>query len=86
MMLLREVIENVPVLASEGDLNREVTRVVYNSRKVQPGDLFVALRGTQTDGHRYIEQAFQQGASAALVEEPVEGPCWIQVEDTLPLL
>ncbi|MCB9768561.1 MAG: UDP-N-acetylmuramoyl-L-alanyl-D-glutamate--2,6-diaminopimelate ligase [Candidatus Omnitrophica bacterium] len=86
MMLLREVIENVPVLASEGDLNREVTRVVYDSRKVQPGDLFVALRGTQTDGHRYIEQAFQQGASAALVEEPVEGPCWIQVEDTLPLL
>jgi UDP-N-acetylmuramoyl-L-alanyl-D-glutamate--2,6-diaminopimelate ligase len=86
MMLLREIIDNVPVLASQGDLDREVTRVVYDSRKVQPGDLFVALRGTQTDGHRYVDQAFRQGATAALVEEPVMGPCWIQVEDTLSLL
>jgi len=86
MMLLREVLENVPVLSSQGDLDREVTRVVYDSRKVRPGDLFVALRGTQTDGHRYIENAFQLGAVAALVEEPVAAPCWVQVEDTLPLL
>ncbi len=86
MMLLRDVLANVPVLSSQGDLDREVTRVIYDSRKVQPGDLFVALRGAQTDGHRFIENAFQQGAVAALVEEPVSGPCWVQVEDTLSLL
>lgn len=86
MMLLREVLKDIPVLQSEGSLDREIGRVVYDSRKVKPGDLFVAIRGAKTDGHLFVEQAFRQGAAAVLVEEPVEGPCWVRVTETLPAL
>jgi UDP-N-acetylmuramoyl-L-alanyl-D-glutamate--2,6-diaminopimelate ligase len=60
--------------------------VVYDSREVQPGDLFVALRGQRTDGHDYVQEAFKRGAAAALVEEPISGPAWAVVPETLPAL
>lgn len=85
-MHFQKVLQGLPLIASEGDLGCDVTRVVYDSRNVQPGDLFVALRGDHTDGHLFIEQAFKAGAVAALVEEPVSAPCWAQVSDTLPAL
>lgn len=46
-----------------------VQRVVIDSRKVQPGDLFVAIVGDQFDGHDFIEQALEQGASAVVIQE-----------------
>ena len=48
--------------------------VEMDSRDVRPGDLFVALSGESTDGHRFVEQAFSKGAAAALVERPVPFP------------
>lgn len=86
MMLLTDILKDLPTLKTQGDLDKDVQRVTYDSRKVMPGDLFVALRGEHTDGHRYIRQAFERGAVAALVEEPVDAPRWIQVSDTLPAL
>ena len=57
----------------EGD--PEVTGLAIDSRQVRPGDLFFALRGEQTDGHRFVDAALAQGAAAAVVEEAVEaGP------------
>lgn len=47
-----------------------VTGVAIDSRNVQPGDLFVALVGEQTDGHRYLRQALQQGAAAVVLSRP----------------
>jgi len=44
-MHFQKVLQGLPLIASEGDLGCDVTRVVYDSRNVQPGDLFVALRG-----------------------------------------
>ncbi|MEH3107420.1 MAG: UDP-N-acetylmuramoyl-tripeptide--D-alanyl-D-alanine ligase [Sphingomonas fennica] len=58
-----------------------ITGVAYDSREVGPGDLFVALKGEATDGHRFVEQALAQGAAGVLVSEPVEGP-HIRVADT----
>ena len=46
--------------------------IAIDSRAVVPGDLFVALRGAQSDGHRYLEAAIDSGASALLVEQPPE--------------
>jgi UDP-N-acetylmuramoyl-L-alanyl-D-glutamate--2,6-diaminopimelate ligase len=65
----------------------EITGLAYDSRKVKPGDLFIALRGEHTDGHKYLSQALENGAVAVLVEEKmdVELP-QIVVEKTLPLL
>ncbi|PZU10684.1 UDP-N-acetylmuramoyl-tripeptide--D-alanyl-D-alanine ligase [Sphingomonas sp.] len=58
-----------------------ITGVAFDSREVGPGDLFVALKGEATDGHRFVAQAFAQGAAGALVSEPVEGP-HVRVADT----
>ncbi len=59
-----------------GSLNREVTDVVYDSRKVGKGALFVAVRGFQRDGHEYIKDAVSRGAVGVVVEEgwPGLGP------------
>lgn len=51
-----------------GEMEGTATGVAYDSRKVKPGDLFVALVGEKTDGHQYLEQAFRQGAAAAVVQ------------------
>jgi UDP-N-acetylmuramoyl-L-alanyl-D-glutamate--2,6-diaminopimelate ligase len=56
-------------MAVEGSLETEVTSVCIDSRQVMPGSLFVAIRGTQTDGHQFIARALEQGASAILCEE-----------------
>ncbi|MEO7815041.1 MAG: UDP-N-acetylmuramoyl-tripeptide--D-alanyl-D-alanine ligase, partial [Sphingomicrobium sp.] len=52
----------------------EVTGVTFDSREVGPGDLFVAMPGTASDGHVFVAQAFASGASAALVSQAVDGP------------
>lgn len=86
VMQFSQLIRDLPTVATGGNLENDVRGIAYDSRRVSPGDLFVALRGEHTDGHRYISQAFERGAVAALVEEPVEAPCWAQVEDTLRAL
>ncbi len=50
-----------------------VTRISVDSRRAEPGDLFVALRGEFTDGHAFVEAALRAGAAAAMVTRPVEG-------------
>src|ERR1700761_9412430 len=62
-----------------------VSCVAYDSREVGPGDLFVALKGESTDGHRFVEQAYKQGAAGVLVSDPVEGP-HVRVADTTAAL
>src|SRR4029453_15513711 len=59
----------------------EAQGVTFDSREVQPGDLFIALKGEATDGHRFVEKAFKAGASGVLVAEKVDGPC-VVVGDT----
>jgi UDP-N-acetylmuramoyl-tripeptide--D-alanyl-D-alanine ligase len=55
--------------------------VAFDSREVGPGDLFVALKGEATDGHRFVEGAFASGAAGAIVSEPVDHP-HVRVADT----
>ena len=59
--------------------------VAFDSREVGPGDLFVALRGEATDGHRFAAQALAQGAAGVLASEPVDGP-HVLVADTIDAL
>jgi UDP-N-acetylmuramoyl-tripeptide--D-alanyl-D-alanine ligase len=62
-----------------------VTGVTFDSREVGPGDLFVALAGAATDGHRFVDQALAAGAAGALVSTPVAGP-HVLVADTAAAL
>ena len=59
----------------------EVTGVTFDSREVQPGDLFIAMPGTVHDGHQFVAGAFASGASGAIVSTSVDGP-HLLVEDT----
>lgn len=56
------------VLGAQGDLSRTVTGTSHDSRGIEPGDLYIALRGERWDGHDFIEDAIGRGASCALVE------------------
>ncbi|MDA0747337.1 MAG: UDP-N-acetylmuramoyl-L-alanyl-D-glutamate--2,6-diaminopimelate ligase [bacterium] len=80
-MRLQELIAEPPgVRLPEGE-NPEITGLATDSRKVQPGDLFVAIRGGQeVDRHPYVPQALAAGAVAAVVEVPVEAGTAVQVQ------
>ncbi|MCJ1959463.1 UDP-N-acetylmuramoyl-tripeptide--D-alanyl-D-alanine ligase [Novosphingobium mangrovi (ex Hu et al. 2023)] len=62
-----------------------VSGVEIDSRDVEPGDLFFALKGESMDGHRFVEMAFAKGAAACVVDRSVEGP-HILVKDTTEAL
>jgi UDP-N-acetylmuramoyl-tripeptide--D-alanyl-D-alanine ligase len=51
-----------------------VSGVAFDSREVTGGDLFVAMKGEATDGHRFVDKAFGQGAAGAIVSEPIAQP------------
>jgi UDP-N-acetylmuramoyl-tripeptide--D-alanyl-D-alanine ligase len=63
----------------------QVSGVEIDSRDVMPGDLFFALRGESTDGHRFLDSAFARGAAAAVVDRPVPYP-HVLVSDTTAAL
>ena len=86
-MRLKELLKYVKPLAIIGNPEVEVTGVNIDSRKIGKGHLFVAIKGTQTDGHRYINKALELGAGAVLCEELPEGASesdvtYVQVEST----
>ena len=61
------------------------TGVTFDSREVGAGDLFIALKGEATDGHRFVAGAFDAGAAGAIVSETVDGP-HVLVADTFAAL
>ncbi len=86
-MKLSDILKNISVKASHGDLEREINGVQIDSRQVEEGNLFVAVKGTQADGHAYIPKALEKGAKAVLVCEPIptdapEDVTFVQVDDT----
>ena len=83
-MRLRNILAGYSVQRTTGDLDVEISGIVYDSRQALPGSLFVAIRGLRTDGNRFVSQALAKGAAAVVssaeVAEGVEAP-WIQVAD-----
>jgi UDP-N-acetylmuramoyl-L-alanyl-D-glutamate--2,6-diaminopimelate ligase len=83
-MKVRELIDSLDAPAVTGDLDTEITRMTYDSRQAAPGVLFVALRGTKTDGHEFIHRALDAGACAIVAENPPfaeSATPWIHVPD-----
>ena len=85
-MRLSELLKYVKPLCIIGDEQIDITGVNIDSRKIEKGHLFVAMKGTQTDGHKFIPKALELGASAILCEdlpeEKNEGTTYIQVSST----
>ena len=85
-MKLEEILKSGNVCRWAGDLNIEVTDIQMDSRLVKPGCLFVAVKGTQTDGHAYIGKAIAGGAAAivceTLPEQTDDKVTYVQVSDS----
>lgn len=71
-MKLGFMLQGLKDLETHGNLEQDIVGVTYDSRLVKPGHLFVALRGSRDDGHRYIQGALERGATAVVAED-VEG-------------
>ncbi|SAL79670.1 UDP-N-acetylmuramoylalanyl-D-glutamyl-2, 6-diamino pimelate--D-alanyl-D-alanyl ligase [Caballeronia peredens] len=87
MFTLREAAAMIPGATLAGDANVAITRIVTDSRGVQAGDLFVAVKGDRFDAHDFLDQVAKSGAAAALVSrEPAGANAWplpvIKVKDT----
>ena len=68
-MKLNELLKNVEVLNTQGDVDVEITGVNIDSRRIEAGHLFIAIPGTVTDGHKFIPKAIELGATAVLCEK-----------------
>jgi len=86
MKQLKDLMFGVSLKAVSGSTAREVGELCFDSRAISPGDVFVAIRGSKADVHRYIEQALDQGAVAviceALPESLRDGATYVEVEDS----
>ena len=71
-MKLKELLRGLGVLELHADEALDITGVQYDSRQVSPGDLFVAISGFQTDGHKYIPKAMENGAACVVCEKKPE--------------
>ena len=85
-MKLQELLKNIKPTTIEGNTDVEITGVNIDSRKIKDGHLFVAMKGTQVDGHKFIGKAIKSGAKAILCEdmpqEKNDGVCYIRVAST----
>ncbi|MFS6554875.1 Mur ligase domain-containing protein, partial [Parabacteroides distasonis] len=72
-MKLSELLKGIsPISITGGDTEVEIAGINIDSRKIEQGHLFVAIKGTTTDGHNYIAKAIELGASAVLCENVPE--------------
>ncbi|MCB0640069.1 MAG: UDP-N-acetylmuramoyl-L-alanyl-D-glutamate--2,6-diaminopimelate ligase [Phaeodactylibacter sp.] len=72
---MTNILERLIVEAVDGPADRTVAAIRFDSRAVRQDDLFVAVRGTQTDGHQYIDKAIEKGATTIVAEQlPAEKP------------
>lgn len=89
-MKLNDLICLLPSPAPTGEVQEDITGIQSDSRAVVPGNLFVAVRGTETDGHAYIASAIEKGAVAIVCEEipsDIKPDCtFIQVKDSADAL
>jgi UDP-N-acetylmuramoyl-L-alanyl-D-glutamate--2,6-diaminopimelate ligase len=73
-MRLREFLALQEIEEVEGDIERELTGLAYDSRRVSPGNAFFAICGEKADGHDFLQQAAERGAAALVVARPVPRP------------
>lgn len=84
-MKLTDLIRGMDYECCQGDLDRGISTLVYDSRKIEKDSVFVCITGAVSDGHRYVFQAVQKGAAAVIVEKDVDVPAdltVIKVPDT----
>jgi len=86
MMTIEKILKGISVISISGDKLLRIENITFDSRNVDRGSLFVAVRGSKTDGHDYIVNAVNSGAVAIICETIPENPekkvCWIKTTDS----
>ena len=72
-MKLKDLLKDIPVLETNADMELDIQEIFYDSRKVQPGSLFVAVSGFASDGNRFIPMALSKGAAVVVTAKKPEG-------------
>lgn len=90
MKTLDNILKNIKLLKTIGSTSIEISNVQFDSRNVKQGSLFIAVSGTQNDGHQFISKAIELGASAIVCEKLPENPgtivSWVVVADSAEAL
>ena len=84
-MKLTKLLERLEYSCLQGNLDKEITGIYNDSRKVTENSLFICIKGAVSDGHSYAAQVAEKGASVIVVQDPVEVPesvTVLQVEDS----
>jgi UDP-N-acetylmuramoyl-L-alanyl-D-glutamate--2,6-diaminopimelate ligase len=86
MKSLIDILNGIGVLESRGDSSISIRNIQFDSRKVEPGDLFVAVKGSHVDGHLFIDKAIEKGAVAVICEEIPKNSSlsvvWVRIDNT----
>jgi UDP-N-acetylmuramyl-tripeptide synthetase len=89
-MKLKELIKDIKIIKANNGLTREISGIFYDSRKVIPESVFVAIKGNEADGHNYIQEAIEKGAKTIIFEKKglvfPSGITQILVEDSRKVL
>lgn len=86
MIVLKDILYKVHIEAVQGATDIAINKIEFDSRKIELNDVFVAIKGTLSDGHNYIEKAVNQGAIAIICEEIpakiINGVTYVKVQNT----
>jgi UDP-N-acetylmuramoyl-L-alanyl-D-glutamate--2,6-diaminopimelate ligase len=90
MMTLDKILKDIEIVFFTGNREMVISGISFDSRKVTEGSLFVAVKGTRSDGHEYISAAVSSGAAAVICEilpvKPENNICWIVAKDSASAL
>lgn len=84
-MTLNQLLDGIDVVAIQGDAPADIRGLQYDSRKIEPGQVFVAIQGEVVDGNRFVGSALERGAAGVISERPRPSECaaavWVQVAE-----
>ncbi|MEA3450802.1 MAG: Mur ligase domain-containing protein, partial [Bacteroidota bacterium] len=89
MKKLSEILNNIITIAINGNEHIYINNIIFDSREVDKDDLFIAIKGTKTDGHKFIDKAIDKGASVVVYSDecPIcKDIISIKVDDTTVVL
>lgn len=85
-MNLKDILKGIDYKLVQGSLDKEISSINYDSRKVKKSDIFICIKGYATDGHKYVQKAIENGASVIVAQDNVEisdkNIALIKVKDT----
>ena len=83
MISLKELLKGIEIQDVSGDFSIQINSFHYDSRKIRAGDVFIALKGSEFDGHDYIKASIERKAAAIIYEEgkPAEGATFVRVKN-----